>query len=341
MAEVVLGKTKIRTNKNGFGALPIQRVSVEYASELLQKSYDAGISFYDTARAYSDSEEKIGKALSNVRENIYIASKTMATTVEDFWKDLNMSLQMLQTNYIDIYQFHNPDFCPHPNDGTGLYQAMLEAREKGMIRFIGLTNHRLHIAEEAVLSGLYDSLQFPLSYLSSERDLHLVKLCQENNVGFIAMKALSGGLITKASAAYAWLAQFDNVLPIWGIQREKELDEFLCYIDNPPVFNEEINVIIAKDRQELSGNFCRACGYCMPCPVGIKINICARMIQLIRRSPSAKFLDEKTQASMMKIEDCLDCGQCKLNCPYELDTPKLLKDNLDDYKKILSGEHQI
>jgi Predicted oxidoreductases of the aldo/keto reductase family len=341
MSEVILGRTGIKVNKNAFGALPIQRVSVEYAGMLLRKAYESGITFFDTARAYSDSEEKIGKALADVRDHIFITTKTMSTTMDGFWADLAKSLELLRTDHVDVYQFHNPSFCPKPGDGTGLFEAMVEAKEKGMIRNIGLTNHRLHVAEEAVLSGLYDTLQFPFSYLSSEKEIHLVNLCKENNVGFIAMKALSGGLITNSSAAYAWLDQFDNVLPIWGIQRENELDEFLSYVKNPPVLEGTLKAVVDADRNELVGNFCRACGYCMPCPVGIEINSCARMAQLIRRSPSANHMNEKSQAMMEKISECLECGLCKSKCPYGLDTPQLLKENLEDYRKIIAGEIQI
>ena len=250
MKYITLGKTGIKTNKNAFGALPIQRVTFEYAGMLLKKAYNAGFTFFDTARSYSNSEEKIGLALSDVRKNIIIATKTPSTTAEGFWKDLETSLSLLKTDHIDIYQFHNPSFCPKPKDGTGLFEAMLEARDSGKIRFIGITNHSLKLAEEAVRSGLYDTLQFPFSYLASDKDIALINLCKEMNIGVIAMKSLSGGLITKSNVAYAWLDQFDNVLPIWGIQRESELDEFISYMDNPPILNEEIQSIINKDKEE-------------------------------------------------------------------------------------------
>ena len=310
MADVTLGKTKITVNKNGFGALPVQRVSVEEAGTLLKKAFNHGITFFDTARAYSDSEEKLGLAFEGIREKIYIATKTAADTAEGFRRDLEESLRLLKTDYIDLYQFHNPAVCPKPGDGSGLYEAMLEARERGTVRHIGITNHRLHVAAEAVESGLYETLQFPFSYLASEKELELVEACKAADMGFIAMKALSGGLITNSAAAYAYLAKFDNVLPIWGIQREHELDEFLSYIDNPPVMTEELEAVIEHDRKELLGEFCRGCGYCMPCPAEIEINTCARMSLLIRRSPSAGHLTEASQNMMMKIKDCLHCGQC-------------------------------
>lgn len=335
MEKVVLGRTGIVVNKNGFGALPIQRVGKENAKVILRKAYDNGIHFYDSARAYSDSEEKLGEALSDVRDNIIIATKTMAMTVEAFWKDLEASLKALKTEYIDIYQFHNPSFCPKPDDGTGLYEAMLEAKAQGKIKYIGLTNHRLHVAKEALETGLYDTLQFPFSYLASELEEELVRLCEEKNVGFICMKALSGGLITRSDVAYAYLNEFKNALPIWGIQKESELDEFLSYHDNPPVLTEQIKELIDKERKELSGEFCRGCGYCMPCPMGIEINNAARMSLLLRRSPSAGWLSPSWQEKMAKIDTCINCGACMKKCPYHLNTPELLKKNYEDYKTFL------
>ena len=338
MTKVLLGKTGIEVEKNAFGALPVQRVSQEDAVKLLRKAYEGGMRFFDTARFYTDSEIKLGEAFDGMREKVYIATKTGATTAEGFWKDLATSLGNLRTDYVDLYQFHNPAFCPKPGDGSGLYEAMLEAREKGMVRHIGITNHRLNVAKEAIESGLYETLQFPFCYLATEKDIELVEACKQANMGFIAMKALSGGLITNSAAAYAYLAQYDNVLPIWGIQRERELEEFLSYIENPPVLNEELKTVIDKDRNELLGEFCRGCGYCMPCPVGIEINNAARMSLMLRRAPSKAWLTPQWQEKMKKIENCLHCGKCKGKCPYGLDTPTLLEKNYKDYQEILAGK---
>ena len=341
METVTLGSTGITVNKNGFGALPIQRISTEDAAALARKAYDAGITFFDTARFYTDSEVKLGVAFEGMREKVYIATKTAAATPEEFWDQLQTSLSNLKTDYIDIYQFHNPAVCPKPGDGSGLYEAMLEAKAQGKIRHIGITNHRLTVAKEAIESGLYETLQFPFCYLAAEKDIELVEACKKANMGFIAMKALSGGLITNSAAAYAFEAQYDNVLPIWGVQRESELDEFISYIDNPPVMNDELQAVIDQDREQLSGDFCRGCGYCMPCPVGIEINNCARMSLLLRRSPSELQLTEDVQNKMKKIENCLHCNQCKSKCPYGLDTPTLLAKNYEDYKKVLAGEVKV
>ena len=251
MVKVTLGSTGITVNKNGFGALPIQRISHESSVDILRRAYEAGIDFYDTARFYTDSECKLGEALSDVRENIYIATKTAAQNADEFWKDLNTSLNNLKTDYIDIYQFHNPAVCPKPGDGSGLYEAMCEAKAQGKIRHIGITNHRLNVANEAIESGLYETLQFPFNYLATDKEHKLVEDCKKHNMGFIAMKALSGGLITNSKVAYAYQAEYDNVLPIWGIQRMSELEEFISYIDNPPVMDDEIKAVIENDKKEL------------------------------------------------------------------------------------------
>lgn len=338
MEMVTLGRSGLKVCKNGFGALPIQRIGKEDAVYLLQKAFDNGFNYFDTARWYTDSEEKLGRALSHVRDKIIISTKTGAGSAEQFRKDLDTSLTLLKTDYIDIYQFHNPSFCPKPDDGTGLYEAMEEAVRQGKVCHIGITNHRLSVAKEAVASGLYETLQFPFSYLASEEEVGLVEACRTANMGFIAMKALSGGLINDSAAAYAYLAQFDNVAPIWGIQRESELDEFISYQKNPPVMTEEILQKIEADKKQLSGDFCRGCGYCMPCPAGIEINNCARMSLLLRRAPKEGYLTAEWQEKMKKIEGCLHCSQCRGKCPYGLDTPKLLEKNYEDYLDFICGK---
>lgn len=331
--KVTLGKSGLLVPKNGFGALPIQRVGINETTRLLQKALDNGMYYFDTARFYTDSEEKLGEAFHDRRDRVIISTKTGATTVEGFWKDLETSLRLMRTDHIELYQFHNPSFCPLPGDGTGLYEAMLEAKKKGMIEHIGITNHRLAVAQQAIESGMYETLQFPFSYLASEKEMALVKACEENNIGFIAMKALAGGLINHAATAYAYLAQFPHVEPIWGIQRESELDEFISFQQNPPQLDDEMMARIEKDRKELTGDFCRGCGYCQPCPAGIEIESCNRMYLFLRRAPYEVYLTEDFKQKMDKIEGCLKCGQCQKKCPYDLDTPNLLQRNLADFRE--------
>lgn len=341
--QVTLGSTGITVPQNAFGALPLQRVDMNTAVKILRRAYEGGMRFFDTARAYSDSEKKLGNAFGDmgIRENIIIATKSMAHTPKDFKEQLETSLSLLKTDYIDIFQFHCVDRCYRPGDGTGMYECMLEAKTQGKIRHIGVTAHKLGIAMECVESGLYETMQFPFSYLSTEKEVELVKACQKKNMGFIAMKGLAGGLINNSRAAFAFMEQFDDVVPIWGVQKESELEEWLSYMDDAPQMTDAIHEFIEKEKKELQGEFCRGCGYCMPCPAGIIINSCARMSLMLRRAPSSRWLNPEWQEHMKQIEKCLNCGQCMKKCPYELNTPELLKKNYEDYKKILAGEVNI
>ena len=247
------------------------------------------------------------------------------------------SLEQLKSDYVDIFQLHNPQTLPDVHDPESPYAGLVEARKKGQARFIGISCHRLGNALEAARSGHYDTVQFPLSPLSSDNDLALARVCREHDCGLIAMKALSGGLITNAATSFAFLRQFENVLPIWGIQHERELDEFLALEIDPPVLDEAMWTLIRRDRTELAGSFCRGCGYCMPCPAGIEINWAARMSLLLRRAPVTGFMTDEWREKMHRINNCTKCGQCKKKCPYNLDTPVLLEKNLDDYDRFYAS----
>ena len=338
MQNVTLGRTGSTVPQNAFGALPVQRVSRETAVCLLREAYEGGMRLFDTARAYSDSEEKVGIAFEGMRDKVYITSKTQAKNPEAFWKDLETSLKMLRTDYIDVYQLHCAPRCFAPGDESGLYECLLEAKKQGKIRHIGITAHLIQVALEAADSGLYETVQFPFSYLAAEQEVELVRRCAKNGVGFIAMKGLAGGLITRSDAAMAFIQTMPDVLPIWGIQRESELREWLSYFEKTPQMTDEIRAYIEKDREALAGEFCRGCGYCMPCPSEILINNCARMSLMLRRAPSKDWLNDFWQEQMKKIENCIECRRCVSRCPYSLDTPNLLKKNYEDYKKVLAGE---
>ncbi len=334
MQKTRLGRTNLLVTRTSFGALPIQRISFDEARNILLKAYNSGINFYDTARMYTDSEEKLGYAFSDIRKDIIIATKSVATDRKTLLEHLEISLKNMKTDYVDILQLHNPGVLPDPEDPESSYAGLMEAKKKGMVRFVGITNHKIKTALAAVESGLYDTMQFPLSSLSSEIDLELIEVCRKKDIGLIAMKAMSGGLITNAASTFAFLRQFDNVVPIWGIQREAELDEFLELENNPPTLNDELWEVIKKDRTELAGNFCRGCGYCMPCPAGIEIPTQARMSLLLRRAPYEPYLSDEFKEKMKLINKCIECGQCKNHCPYSIDTPNLLKVQLQDYNEF-------
>lgn len=339
MEKIRLGRTDLWVTKTAFGALPIQRISKADAVRLVRRAYDGGINYFDTANMYTDSEEKLGIALHDVRQNVVISTKSGATDKKTVLAHIEESLRRLQTDYIDLFQFHNPAVLPDPGDPDGAFAAALEMQQKGYIRHIGITNHRLKVAQAAIDSGNFETLQFPFCYLAAPQDLALVEQCEARDMGFIAMKGLSGGLLNNAQACYAFMGLYGNVVPIWGIQHEWELDQWLELTERDPKLTPELRVVIERDRQELAGNFCRSCGYCLPCAVGIDIPQAARMSALLRRSPYQKYMSGEWYAKMHKIEECVHCGACKSRCPYGLDTPALLQRMLKDYDAFYAVHH--
>lgn len=336
MEYISLGRTGLMVSRTAFGALPIQRVSdMSEAVALIRSAYDGGINFFDTARSYTDSEIKLGFAFDEIRNDIILSTKSAARSGVDLTRDLENSLRNLQTDYVDLYQLHNPSFIPLPGGEDGLFDALVAAKKEGKIRFFGVTNHSRQLSVQAVESGLYDTIQYPLSYLADETDLSLVRLALEKEIGFIAMKALSGGLISNIPAAFAWIRQYENVVPIWGIQRKAELAEFLALEKNPVTLDDAMKNEIEKDRKELAGNFCRGCGYCLPCPANIPINNANRMRELLRRSPTAQWLTPEWQELMSRIENCTKCGICEKRCPYGLKPYETLPAHLADYRTFL------
>ncbi len=340
MKTIRLGKTELIVTKPAMGCLPVQRCGEEYAVKLLQAAYDGGIRYFDTANAYSDSEKKIGLALSDVRSSIVISTKSASRTKDGVLAHIENSLKMMKTDYIDLFQFHQVETVPDPNDSNGAYAGALEAKERGWIRHIGVTTHRVNIAEDCIASGYFETLQFPFSYISSERDIALAEKCRQADMGFIAMKGLAGGMLTNTRACHACMKSHDKVVPIWGIQRLEELQQWLDTAEEDPVLDEELSAFIRNERQELAGSFCRSCGYCMPCSVGIEIFNCARMNMLLRRSPWKQYFAPEWQAKMAKIDDCIGCGLCASRCPYQLDTPNLLKYMLKDYREFYEAHKE-
>ena len=340
MKIVRLGKTELRVTKTAFGVLPLQRTNMEEAVRILRRAYDAGINYYDTANAYTDSEAKIGSALSDVRRNIVISTKSQATDRKTALEHIEKSLRALKTDYIDLFQLHNIKELPNPNDPHSAYSAAMDAVKAGKILHVGATSHRINVAEEAVDCGLFETIQFPFSYIGSEREIALAERAKRADVGFIAMKGLAGGMLSCARACYCFIGQYDNVVPIWGMQHMWELEEFLELDARNPQIDDEIRALIEKDRAELTGNFCRSCGYCLPCPAAIEIPTAARMERLLRRMPNAGFMTEEFHKAMHKIDDCIGCNHCKDHCPYELDTPKLLKYMLKDYDEFYKNYHE-
>ena len=337
MNTIRLGRSELLVTTTAFGALPIQRISTAEAVKLVRRAYAGGINYFDTANMYTASEEKLGLALKDVREKVIISTKSGATDKQGAMAHIEQSLRHL--GYIDLFQFHNPAVLPDISAPNGAFAAALEMKEKGYIRHIGITNHRHHIAKAAIETGNFETLQFPFCYLATDVDLELVELCKQADMGFIAMKGLSGGLLNNAAACHAFMQQYEHVVPIWGVQRMEELEQWLSLAETSGAMTEELKAVIEKDRKELAGSFCRGCGYCMPCPAGIEINNSARMNMLLRRAPYRPYLTDEWYEKMHRIENCIHCDSCKSRCPYGLDTPALLQYMLKDYDEFYAQHH--
>ena len=336
MEQMTFGRTGLRVSRTGFGCIPIQRITYEESTALLRKAYECGITLFDTANMYTTSEDRIGTALGDVRKDIVICTKSTAPTPETMMEHLENSLTKLRTDYIDVYQYHLAPAVPQPGGDDWIYDCMLKAKQQGKIRFIGITCHKLNIAKDAVASGLFDTIQYPFSYLSTQEEMDLAKTCEEKNIGVLGMKALCGGILKNARAAFAFLRQYKNILPIWGIQKTQELDEFIAYEKNPPALDEALKKVIEDDKAELGPGFCRACGYCLPCPANIPIPMAARMEFLLGRMDVKGLLTPAWEENMKRIDNCTDCGHCKANCPYELDVTSLLKNHQKYFIQQLS-----
>ncbi|MDR0249514.1 MAG: aldo/keto reductase [Oscillospiraceae bacterium] len=327
-----LGNTGLTVSRTAFGALPIQRLGFQEAGALLREAYEGGVNFFDTARVYSDSEEKIARALGDARGKIIIASKAAAADEEGIKAQLRVSLESLNTDYIDLYQLHNPKTLP--SDGV---LALLERlKREGVIRAYGITSHSLSLAKQAAASGLFATLQYPFSCLSSQEEIALARECGERGMGFIAMKAMAGGLITRVRENFAFIRAHPNVVPIWGIQRPEELREFLRYERENPPYTPDTERALSEERQALAGSFCRSCGYCLPCPAGIPLENACRMDMLLGRAVYQRFITPEWRELMARTENCTGCGECNPRCPYGLRPQSLVRRQYEYYKGFLS-----
>jgi len=329
LRETVLGSTGLKVRTLGFGGIPIQRVSEEETIRILRHCYELGMNYYDTARGYTVSEERIGKAFEDVRENVYLATKSHQRSAEGIWRELETSLGNLRTDYIDVYQLHNvtnQKQWVEVRASGGAMEAMNQALEEGKIRHISVTSHNPDLAIELVESGLFESLMIPYNYLTPKPAEKLLPLCKELNVGTIIMKPFGGGAFSNANTALKYVfndPSTDIVIP--GVMSVEEVDENWAIWLGDMSISEEEKELIEYDRRELGDKFCRGCNYCQPCPQSIPISYMLRAEkQMLRRMGWSDSRVEGMQKAFAKVETCTECGECESRCPYELPIIELL-----------------
>jgi predicted aldo/keto reductase-like oxidoreductase len=333
------GKTGLRISELGFGGIPIIRLSRDTAVKVLQRAYERGITFYDTANAYRDSEDKMGCAFDGIREKVVIATKTIKRDARSAMKDLENSLRMLRTDYIDLYQLHQIAQEKDWNAVTapgGALEAVIQARDEGKVRFIGVTSHNLSMAVKLVETGLFSSIQVPFNFIEDAAKDELHTTARELDMGILAMKPFAGGMIDNAAIAFKFLRQYPDVIPIPGCDSVDSVDEVVSFYHHPNLVTERDTRLMEKYRAELGKQFCRRCEYCQPCPNGVMITMAmAYKIIASRMSPAVSV--EFSRAAMESVKLCDDCGECIERCPYELPIPEMLKSSYDLYEQHLAN----
>jgi len=339
MRYVKFGKTSLNISELGFGCIPIIRLTKDAAVKVLRRAYERGITFYDTANAYRDSEEKIGHAFKGMREKVVIATKTLRRDAQGATLQLENSLRMLGTDYIDLYQLHqvaqDKDWVAVTAPG-GALEAVVKAQRAGKVRFIGVTSHSLSMALKLVKTNVFSTIQFPFNFIeeAAKEDLH--PSAHEAGMGILAMKPFAGGMIDNAEAAFKFLRQYPSVIPIPGFDLVDRVDEVVSFYDRPNVVTEKDRRLMERYRIELGKRFCRRCEYCQPCPSGVMITVAMGYKILASRMSPAVSVDF-ARAAMESVKLCNDCGECLERCPYELPIPEMLKANYDLYERHRAG----
>ncbi|MCP4539618.1 MAG: aldo/keto reductase [Chloroflexi bacterium] len=332
-----LGKTELQVSRVGFGGIPIQRLTEADAIQVVQQCLDLGVTFLDTANGYSTSEERIGKALAATigqRERTIIATKTGARDRAGAQAHLELSLERLQTDCIDLWQFHNlSTFEAYEQvlGPGGAMEAAQQALEAGQVRHIGITSHSMDVALKAASSGHFETLQFPFNFVTSEPAQELLPLAQKHDLGFIAMKPFAGGMLDNANLSIKYLLQFDNVVPDPGIETSAEIKEIADIVAGDWKLMPQERQEIERIRTEVGTRFCRRCEYCQPCPEDVSISLVMNARSFWKRFSSEVLGSSWIIRGMESARNCTECGECEEKCPYHLPIREMIVENLAFY----------
>jgi predicted aldo/keto reductase-like oxidoreductase len=332
METIRLGQTDMMVSKLGFGGIPIQRVSEDKAVAVVKRCLDLGITFIDTANAYTNSEKRIGKAISGQREGLILATKSTSQRREGVEPHLKQSLEQLGVESIDLYQFHgvnNFDAYARVLDPNGPMAVVQEAKRAGVVKHIGITSHSMDVAKEAVKSDRFETIMFPFNFVTCEAADELLPLAREHDVGFIAMKPLAGGMLQSATIAFKYLLQFPDVVSIPGIERVHEIDEIIQVIEGPQQMTEAEQSEMQRLKDELGTRFCRRCDYCQPCPEEIPISLVMIVTSFVKRLPQELLFSGWIADGLEKAANCTKCGDCEERCPYDLPIREMLEENVN------------
>jgi predicted aldo/keto reductase-like oxidoreductase len=336
LEKIRLGKTDMLVSRLGFGGIPIQRLTEDEAVTVIKKCLDLGITFIDTANAYTTSEERIGRAISGRRDGLVIATKSLSRKREGVEKHLNLSLERLNVEYIELYQFHGvSDFnsLDMVLDSKGPMDVVEKAKGKGLVKHIGITSHQIDVAKKAVTSGRFETIMFPFNFVTSEAADELLPLAREHDVGFIVMKPLAGGMIDNARIAFKYLFQFPDIVTIAGIEKVPEIEEIVQILESPHKMSAAELKEMQKLKEELGTTFCHRCDYCQPCQEGILISTVMMYPSLLRRLPPEHLVSGMWSEIVEKAASCTQCGECEERCPYHLPIRDMLAEYVNLYQR--------
>ena len=322
-----LGKTGLRISRLGFGGIPIQRIDADGTKTLIHQLAEAGVNYIDTARGYTVSESYFGYALEGIRDKFVLATKSISRTKEAMAKDIDISLGNLKTDYIDLYQVHNPSMAQLEQviAPGGALEALLEAKAAGKIGHIGLTAHSVEVFEKALEQPWVETIMFPYNIVENQGE-ELIAKCAEKNIGFIDMKPLAGGAIEDATLALRFICSNPNVsVVIPGMAEPKELEQNLAAVTNTAPLSDEELAQMEQVRKQLGTQFCRRCNYCAPCTVGISIPNVFLFAGYLERYGLAGWAKDRYATLSVKASACVECGACEERCPYHLPIRQKLK----------------
>jgi predicted aldo/keto reductase-like oxidoreductase len=337
--KIRLGKTDLMVTRLGFGGIPIQRLSEADAVKVVRRCLELGINYYDTANGYSTSEERIGKAVKGHRHEVFIATKTFPGTPEIIEQNLDLSLKRLDTDYIDLYQFHGVNDAltlkKILDPENGLYKVFEKAKKAGKIRHIGITSHQIDAAKAQVKTGKFETMMFPFNFITNEPAKELLPLCRRNDVGFIVMKPLAGGMLDNAAIAFKYLLQFPDIVAIPGIEKVPEIEEIFKIYQGPAKITATERKKMQQMTEDLGTRFCRRCDYCQPCAQQIPISMLMTFPTFVKRLPPDWYLKSPfIPDGMAKAANCTECGECESRCPFNLPIREMIKESYTLYEQV-------
>ena len=335
LRKVPLGQTGLTVSELGFGGIPIIRLTSSEAERVVRHAFDLGITFFDTANAYKDSELKMGRALGQVRDKVVLATKSFMRDGDGIREHLETSLRQLNTDYVDLFQLHQISREEEWQEVTGPGGAMdklIQARDEGKIRWLGFSSHSLDMALRLIRTGQFATVQFPFNFIESEGMQDLLPVAQQAGVCVLAMKPFAGGVIDDGPLAFSFLRQYPDVIPLPGLDSVAAVDEIVSLYAQANQVNDAEQRRMEDYRQELGRRFCRRCEYCQPCPSGVLITT-AMGYPLMASRMSPQTAVEFAREAMETVPLCEECGECEEKCPYDLPIMQMIREHHQLFEK--------